>query len=441
MTASTNILGINWKPEGRKVADLKHWDKNPRKINEVNYARLKSKVMNEGMHQVLTIDTDNTVLSGNQRLEVLKEVGVETVWVMVPERALTAVERDKVGLQSNIIEGMWDNDRLANDFDIPLLLDQGFTKLQLGMSPFEEDDFDADKEMEGIKPLAEFGDIYQLGEHRIMCGDSTSLEDVEKLMGGVQAHLIFTDPPYMVDYHSVRAPEGKRRGGTGYEHSKFGGAGETIFNDNLDDEAAREFFTKVLKNLYAVTTDDACIYWWFAGKNAWINQLAFRDTNWKMSQMIIWVKNSMVFSAGQDYHRQYEPCLFGWKQGKTHFKNKIYSNFKDVFNLDFSDFSEMFDLWYEKRDSTKDYVHPTQKPIRLAERALRKHSNIGDVVVDLFSGSGSTLMGCAQGNRLARVMELDPKYVHAGIKRFMRAYPQAEVKCINRDVKMALFKD
>lgn len=147
----------------------------------------------------------------------------------------------------------------------------------------------------------------------------------------------------------------------------------------------------------------------------------------------------MVFAAGQDYHRQYEPCLFGWKEGKTHFRNKMYAKFKDVFNLDFTDFVEMFDIWYQKRDVTQDYVHPTQKPIRLCERALRKHSEIGDVVVDLFSGSASTLMGCEQGRRLARVMELDPKYVHAGIKRFMRACPQAEVKCLTRDVNMALF--
>lgn len=433
------VLGINWKPELRNVVDLKHWDKNPRKITEVNYARLKKKMTEEGMHQVLTVDTDDTVLSGNQRLDIHLELGLEQVWCMVPERALTAEERDKVGLQSNIIEGMWDADMLANNFEIPMLLEQGFTKLQLGMNPFEEDNFDADKEMDGVKPLAEPGDIYQLGEHRIMCGDSTSMEDVEKLMGGVRARLVFTDPPYMVDYHSVRAIEGKPRGGNSYASKKYGGEGTTIFNDNLSEDDAREFFTKVLKNLYQITTDDACIYWWLAAKHAWMNQLAFRDTGWKTSQMIIWIKNSMVFAAGQDYHRQYEPCLFGWKEGKTHFRNKMYAKFKDVFNLDFTDFVEMFDIWYQKRDVTQDYVHPTQKPIRLCERALRKHSEIGDVVVDLFSGSASTLMGCEQGRRLARVMELDPKYVHAGIKRFMRACPQAEVKCLTRDVNMALF--
>ena len=174
----TQLLGINWKPEIRKIAELH----NPRSITEIAYDRLKRKILEEGMHQVLTIDIDNTVLSGNQRLEILKEVGVEEVWCMVPERALDELERDKVGIQSNLIEGIWDNDMLANTFDIPMLLEQGFTKLQLGMNPLEEDEFDADKEMEGVKPIPRGGDIYQLGDHRIMVGDATSLEDVERLM-------------------------------------------------------------------------------------------------------------------------------------------------------------------------------------------------------------------------------------------------------------------
>ena len=105
----------------------------------------------------------------------------------------------------------------------------------------------------------------------------------------------------------------------------------------------------------------------------------------------------MIFSHGQDYHRQYEPVMFGWKEGKSHFRNKMYANFKDVINLDFTDYQEMFDVWYERRDVTSNYIHPTQKPVRLAERALKKHSEFGDIVVDLFSGSASTLMGCQGG--------------------------------------------
>lgn len=128
------VLGINWKPELRLVANLKKWDKNPRKITDSAYARLKRKVQEEGMHQVLTIDTENTVLSGNQRLQILIEVGIEEVWVMVPERDLTEREKEMVGVQANLSEGMWDIEKLKV-FDVPMLLNQGFSKLELSVTP------------------------------------------------------------------------------------------------------------------------------------------------------------------------------------------------------------------------------------------------------------------------------------------------------------------
>ena len=424
-------LGIKWVPEVRSIDQLKNWDKNPRRITEQAYYRLKKKIVEEGMHQVLTIDTDNTVLSGNQRLQILRELGVKEVHCMVPERTLTEDERDKVGIQSNIIEGTWDTELLSEKFDVPMLLDQGFTKLQLGMKDLHEDDFDAEKEMAGVKPIPQYGDIFELGGHRIGCLDSTKIEDVEALMGEGKARLVFTDPPYSVDY--------KSSAGNSYSSGKFGN-GNKIFNDDKSEEEATEFYTKILKNLYAVTTDDATIYWWYANNKVEIpNQLAFRFSGWKVSQILIWIKNSMVFAMGSDYHRQYEPCIFGWKEGKTHFKNKIYAKFKDVFNLDHQDFVEMFDVWYEKRDNTQEYIHPTQKPIRLADRALKKHSEIGDIVLDLFAGSGSTLMGCEMGGRKCRTMDLDPKYVHAVIKRYMKYKPDAQVKCLTREVDMKQF--
>lgn len=425
-------IKIKWHTEVRQVSDLVKWDRNPRRVTEQELDRLKKKIIEQGFHDVLVIDTDNTILSGNQRKSILEGLGVTEVTCMVPERKLTDEERDKVALSANLHEGTWDFDLLANSFEVPLLLDQGFTKLQLGMNSLFEDEFDVDKEVEAITtPVTQYGDIYQLGRHRIGCLDSTKIDDVRNLMGGGVARLVFTDPPYMVDYHAVA-------GGT-FNSDKYENSG-TILNDKMSDDDAKIFFVKILNNLYQVTTDDACIYWWFANKNNWINRLSFMDSGWKMSQIIIWIKNAMVFSAGQDYHRQYEPCMFGWKDGKAHFRNKKYNNFKDVFNLDIQSFEEMFDIWYQKRDSFKDYIHPTQKPVRLAERALRKHSEVDDIVVDLFSGSASTLIACEQAQRSCRTMDLDPKFVDAGIKRFVRFNPGAEVKCLTREVDMSQFK-
>ena len=226
-----------------------------------------------------------------------------------------------------------------------------------------------------------------------------------------KGRLIFCDPPYMVDYKSP--------GGLTYSSTKFGGTGGKIFNDNLSEDDAQVFYTNVLKNLYNFTTEDVSLYWWFANGKMKINRLAWENSGWKMSQVLIWIKNSMVFSHGQDYHRCYEPVMFGWKNEEKHYKNKKYGNFKDVMSMDnIEDFQDQLDIWFERRDPTQEYVHPTQKPVRLAERALRKNSERGDIVIDLFGGSGSTLIGCEQMGRKAYLMELDPKYTDVIIQRW-----------------------
>ncbi len=239
-------------------------------------------------------------------------------------------------------------------------------------------------------------------------------------MANDEAQLIFTDPPYNVDYHSP--------GGMSYNSTKFGGSGGPIFNDNKSDEDCIAFYTEVLKNLYEQTRDDAAIYWWFANKNNHLNRYAFDNTGWHMSQIVIWLKNSFVFSPGQDYHRVYEPCMLGWKKGNSHYINRKYTNLSDVFNLNYAEFEEMIDVWYQRRDATATYIHPTQKPVRLAERALKKHSKIGDIVIDAFGGSVSTLIACETMKRQARLMELDPKYVDVIIKRWEQLTGDKAVK-------------
>lgn len=408
-------LKINWKVEKRKVADLTLWDKNPRKISKDAFEKLKQRIIDRGMHDVLKVDLDNTVLSGNQRKQALVDLGIEEVHCMIPDRQLTEEERDKVALESNIEDGEYDFKLLGSNFDEDLLANVGFSSLQIERAfdlKTKEDEFDADKEVENNpNPTAKLGDIFVLGEHRLMCGDSTKLEDVQKLMDGKLADLVFTDPPYMVDYHS--------EAGIGYESKKFGGTGSKILNDNLSDEKALQFYTDVLTNLHAVTKDSAPIYWWYADKNSTLNRQAFIASGWNFSQGIIWLKNSMTFSRGVDYHRCFEPCLFGWKNKKAHYRNTEIANLKDVWMTnDIEQFQDQLDVWFNKRDTTTEYIHPTQKPVRLAERALRKSSQSSDIVIDLFGGSGSTLIACDQMKRRAMLMELDPKYVDAIVKRW-----------------------
>ncbi|MDA3839913.1 MAG: DNA methyltransferase [Patescibacteria group bacterium] len=394
-----------------KIEEIKPYAKNAKKhpVKQIN--QIAKSIKDFGFNQPIVLDKKNIIIVGHGRYEAAQILELKEVPCIVVD--LNEQEARAYRLADNKLnESDWDMDLVIEElklldkekieitgFDIDLIIE------------IKEDEFDAQKEYDGIKEaVAKLGDIYQLGEHRLMCGDSAIREDVEKLMDGKLGRMIFTDPPYNVDYKSP--------GGLDYSSTKFGGTGGKIFNDNKSDKDCVDFYTDVLFNLSHFTTDDVTIYWWFANKNNHINRFAFENADWHMSQIIIWLKNSMVFSRGQDYHRQYEPCMLGWKKKKTHYKNKKITNLKDVFNFDFDDYKEMLDVWYEKRDVTQNYVHPTQKPLRLPERALKKSSEKNDIVVDLFGGSGSTLMACHQLDRRCYVMELDPKYVDVIIKRY-----------------------
>ncbi len=278
----------------------------------------------------------------------------------------------------------------------------------------QEDNFDIEDELSKIsEPKTKRGDVYLLGPHRLMCGDSTSSADVALLMDEQKAKMIFTDPPYNVDY--------KSQAGYSYDSEKFGSNGQKIFNDDKSDDDCLTFYSAVLENLYNHSEEDATLYWWFANSNFHLNRQALIDNKWHLSQTIIWLKNSFVFSRGQDYHRCYEPCMLGWKRGKKHFKiTTALNNLTDVFSLDYQDFQQQMDVWFERRDATNKYIHPTQKPVRLAERALKKNSQVSDIVVDLFGGSGSTLIACEQMRRKAFIMEMDPKFCDAIINRYIK---------------------
>ena len=433
----------------KKLSDLKPADYNPRTIKDKALEGLKYSIEEFGDISGITfnIRTGNLVcahqrkkaleLSGDdynieivERYENPSEKGTvahgfidvngerfnyrEVDWSLEKEKAAN------IAANAQTIQGEFTSDVALVLEDVSLSSPEVFSTLlfneldvpELNVS-VEEDDFDVEKELEAIEdPKSQPGDVYQLGDHRLMCGDSTKPEDVEKLMNGDKAKLIFTDPPYNVDYKSPS--------NLSYNSQKFGGTGGKIFNDNKSDEDALEFYTQVLLRLYENTTDDVTLYWWFANKNHSINREAFKKAKWHFSQVIIWVKNSFVFSRGQDYHRMYEPCMVGWKKGKKHFRNRELSNLADLWHLDYSDFTDQFDLWYEKRDVTSQYVHPTQKPVRLPERAIKKNSHVNDSIVDLFGGSGSTMIACEQLQRKCYSMELDPKFCDVIVKRYMK---------------------
>ena len=241
-------------------------------------------------------------------------------------------------------------------------------------------------------------------------------------MRNERPRLIWTDPPYSVDYESTGGTDRynplQKKEGRSYHSTAFGGTGGHIFNDDKSPEEALDFYKASLKQLYDFTSDDVTIYWWFASRMTDANMRAMAENRWHFSQIIVWLKNSPIFSPGQLYHRIYEPCIVAWKEGKKHYQDMTFSSYTELWTLEQKTFADHLDLIYAKRDPTTKYIHPTQKPVRLAERALKRSSEKGDIVIDAFAGSGSLLIACEQLERKARLLELDPKYADAIVTRW-----------------------
>lgn len=415
---------LEWKTERRKVSELIPYEGNPRQLTKVQARQLEKSLKKFNLVEIPAINTDNKVIAGHQRLVIMMLLGRrdEVIDVRVPNRKLTEAEFREYNLRSNKNTGEWDWDMLANNFDLDLLKEVGFSTEELSgklMPKIDEDDFDAGEEYEKItEAKAKRGEIYKLGNHRLMCGDSTSREDVTALMGGGKADMIFTDPPYGVNY-----TQDKYKGIRKERKVPFADAGK-ILGDNKTEAELYEFLKKAFELMNEFSHDHAPIYVCHATKTQIAFHTAFRDAGYLFSQTIIWLKERIILALGQDYHRVYEPIMFGWKQGSKHFANRTITTDKEVWDLDKMTFEERLDLWYLIRDKSKNYIHPTQKPIRLAERALKKSSKIGDLLYEPFNGSGSTMMACEKTGRKCYACELDPKYVDVSIDRWQRSTGQ-----------------
>lgn len=247
-----------------------------------------------------------------------------------------------------------------------------------------------------------------------MCGDSTVAGNWEKLLAGKKANLIFTDPPYNVDYDYRKGG----RHGLKNKPNRYG----TGFDDNRSESDFTKLLEGVFTNLFNHTEANASFYCWHGSKTAHMFRDALLKCKYRIAQTIFWIKTQPTFNRGLDYLWIVEPCFFGWKDGQTHYANKkLKLPMENIETLTKRDFIEHLDIIYSKRDSIKDYIHPTQKPLALAERALKKHSQQGSIVLDAFAGSGSTLMACQQLGRICYTMEMDPKFIDVILKRWEKA--------------------
>lgn len=366
------------------LKDLKPYENNPRKNDDaVKY--VAESIKEFGFKVPIVIDKDNVIVAGHTRYKAAKKLGMTEIPCIIADD-LTDEQIKAFRLADNKVaeKAEWDFDLLNTELDDIIDLDMelfGFEDaLQDDAEEAVEDEFEVELPAE---PKSKLGDIYQLGDNRLMCGDSTVLEDVEKLMGGVQADMLLTDPPYNVNY------EGKTK-------DKL-----KIKNDKMDNDNFRQFLIDAFSNADMVMKPGAVFYIWHADSEGYNFRGACFDVGWTVRQCLIWNKNSMVMGR-QDYQWKHEPCLYGWKEGAGHLRA--------------SDRKQTTVINFDK--PTRNDMHPTMKPIPLFDYQIKNNTKGGDVVLDLFGGSGTTIMACEQNGRRGYSMEYDPRYVDVIVDRW-----------------------
>ena len=383
------------------LKELKPAAYNPRKKlkkGDKEYEKIKQSLLKFGYVDPIIVNEDLTVIGGHQRLTVLKDLDYETAKCVIVK--LSKEDEKALNIALNKITGQWDDALLAD-----LLLDLQESDFNLDLTGFEppeidnilsnvhdkelsEDEFDVEEELN--KPtLSRHGDIWQLGKHRVICGDSTKAETYKQLLDDRKANLVVTDPPYNVD---VEETAGK------------------ILNDNMSDGDFYQFLLSMFTQVENHMEDDASIYVFHADTEGLNFRKAFKEAGFYLSGCCIWKKNSLVLGRSP-YQWQHEPCLYGWKKKGKH---QWFSDRKQT------------TIWeYDRPKSSKD--HPTMKPIQLMAYPIQNSSMRGTIVLDPFLGSGSTLIAADQTGRVCYGIELDEKFVDVIVKRYIEVTGDTEV--------------
>jgi DNA modification methylase len=367
-----------------KISEIKLNPNNPRLIKDDKFKKLVQSIKDfPEMLDIrpIVVNSDMIILGGNMRFKACKEAGLKEVPIIVAD-SLTEEQQREFLIKDNTSGGEWDFEMLANEWNVEQLEEWG-----LDIPAFEtdevleaeEDDFDGTPPEE---PITVLGDLYEIGEHRLLCGDSTDSDQVAKLMNGSKADMVFTDPPYGVDYEGI----------------------------NNDDRGGLENLLRgAFGNMMLSSNNGASFYCFHSDKCSDIFSKVYREFC-HFSSMIIWVKESIVLSQ-TDYQSKHEPCIYGWFDNGTH---KWYSDRKQE------------SVWIAK--SKKEEGHTTPKPIEIITKALNNSSKTGMSVLDLFLGSGSTMVASHQLKRKCYGMELDPKYCDVIIKRMIKLDPSLIIK-------------
>jgi DNA modification methylase len=406
---------LKWFAKIMKVEELIPWNKNPRKITRANLEKLKERIKQRGFHSVIVVDQDKTILSGNQRKTALLELGIKEVNVLVPNRKLSEEERTRITLESNLNDGEWNMETLKF-FDFNLVLDSGFDKMELVKfwdkdNEVENDLFDVEKELKKIKePTTKLGDIIYLGDHKILCGDSTKSENLKRLLGDEKVSMIYSDPVYNleIDYDA----------GIG-GNQEYGGS----VNDSRTYEEYKTFIRESLESALSVSNPNIHVFYYCDQVYIGLIQDIYRSLGVCNKRVCLWLKNSQNPVPKIYCNKAYEPAVYGVK-GKPYLAESI-TDLNEVMNKEFTTGNDLvaqvdnfIEIWTAKRVSAKDYMHATTKPITLHEKAIKRCTKPDDIILDSFLGSGSTILAGEQLGRKVYGLELEPRFCDLMIKRY-----------------------
>jgi site-specific DNA-methyltransferase (adenine-specific) len=384
-------MNIEWV----KTKDIIPNENNPRILKDDKFKKLVQSIKDfPEMLEIrpIVVNNEMMILGGNMRLKAIQEIGLKEVPIIKAEN-LTEQQQREFLIKDNVGFGEWDWDALANDWDPAELNEWGLDVPNLDLNELEatEDDFDVPEG--GSDTDIVLGDIFDIGQHRLICGDSTQTDTFEKLTEGILADMVITDPPYNVNYE----------GGT-KEKLK-------IDNDNMGDKQFYQFLYDFYTACAAYSKPGGAWYVWHADSEGANFRQAMKDAGIMVKQCLIWVKSSMVMGR-QDYQWKHEPCLYGWKEGASH---NWYSDRKQTTILEF-------------QKPSRNGEHPTMKPIELFSYQISNSSKQGDIVMDAFGGSGTTMVACEQLNRKAFMVEFDPRYCQVIVDRMKKLNPDIKIK-------------
>lgn len=400
---------ITWSPATFKLGDLIKNGYNPRSLSENERRDLEKSVKDFGavVPIVLNIGSRaNTIIGGEQRVKVYADLGIAEVECMVPSRELTLDEEQELNLRLNKNTGSW-NEELLKEFDMSVLLDVGFGDEEL-QNLFDDvdvvdDDFNIEKALkETITPKVKSGEIWELGKHRLLVGDSTDKGSVERLMNGDLADIVYCDPPYNIGLDYSKGVGNKEK----YQGSYSGK------DDSKNDSDYMDFLDKSMEVAKGVSKKSAHLFYWCDSSYIGMVQSLYTKHKVNAKRVCLWLKNNQNPTHKIAFNKVYEPCVYG-TIGKPYL-NQGLNNVNEILNQEVTtgnqvhdEIFDMIDIWIEKRDNAQSYQHPTQKPVTLNEKPFKRCSAPLHIVYSGFAGSGSDLIAAEELNRVWRGAEKD----------------------------------